>query len=106
MTGLADRDQEAAGGSIEDEASVLPGRALAQTREALHVPPHRTRIRLERLRRRVRLAGVLLRHLQSLHRRVDHCLTSRPEFLGLRPQEYEAIVGDVGIYGGAFSLTG
>ena len=31
--GLVDRGQEAAGGTIEGEAAVLPGGALTQTRE-------------------------------------------------------------------------
>jgi hypothetical protein len=42
---------------------------------------------------------VLSRQLQSLHRRIDHRRTIRSEFLGLCPQEHEAIVDDVSIQG-------
>jgi hypothetical protein len=61
------RGQEATGGAIKRESSVLPGRALTQTCEPLHVAPDRTGIRLVRFRQVVRLAGVLLRQLESLH---------------------------------------
>ena len=93
--GLVDRGQEAAGGAIEGEPAVLPGRALAQTREPLHVAPDRTGIRLERLCQRVRLCGLLLRQIESLHSRVNHRVTRRPELLGRGPQEDEAIVRGV-----------
>ena len=95
-----DRGQEAAGGAIEGEPSVLPGRALTQTREPLHVAPDRTGIRLVRFRQRVRLGGLLLRQLESLHGRVNDRVTRRPELLGRGPQEDEAIVRGVGVEGG------
>jgi hypothetical protein len=90
--GLVDRGQEAAGRAIESKAAVLPGRALTQTREPLHVAPDRTGIRLERFRQGERLCGLLLRQLESLDSRVNDRATRRPEFLGRSPQEYEAIV--------------
>ena len=95
-----DRGQEAAGGAIEGEAAVLPGCALTQSREPLHVAPDRTGIRLERFRQRVRLGGLLLRQLESLHSRVNDRVTRRPELLGRGPQEDEAIVRGVGVEGG------
>ena len=98
--GLVDRGQEATGGAIEGEPSVLPGRALAQTREPLHVAPDRAGIRLVRFRQRVRLGGLLLRQLESLHDRVDNRVTRRPELLGRSPQEDEAIVRGIGVQGG------
>ncbi len=61
-----DRGQEATGSAIEGEPSVLPGRALAQTCEPLHVAPDRAGIRLVCFRQVVRLSGVLLRQLKSL----------------------------------------
>ena len=96
-----DRGQEAAGGAIEGEPSVLPGRALAQSREPLHVAPDRTGIRLVCFRQFVRLGGLLLRQLQSLHDRIDDRVTRRPELLGRGPQEDEAIVRGVGVQGAA-----
>ena len=93
--GLVDRGQEAAGRAIESKAAVLPGRALTQTREPLHVAPDRTGIRLERFRQGVCLGGLLLRQLESLHGRVNDRVTGRPELLGRGPQEHEAIVRDV-----------
>src|SRR5438093_652596 len=50
-TRSVDRGQEAAGGAIEGEPSVLPGRALTQSREPLHVAPDRSGIRLVLFRR-------------------------------------------------------
>ena len=92
-----DRGQEAAGRAIESESAILPGCALTQTREPLHVAPDRTGIRLERFRQRVRLRGLLLRQLESLNSRVNNRVTRRPEFLGRGPQENEAIVRGVGV---------
>src|SRR4029077_11968548 len=40
--GSVDRGEEAAGGAIEREASVLPGRALTVSCQSLHVAPDRT----------------------------------------------------------------
>ena len=85
--GSVDRGQEAAGGAVERESSVLPGRALTQSRESLHVAPDRTGIRLVLFRERVRLGGVLLRHVMPLHDRFDDGFTSRTELLGRRPQD-------------------
>ena len=87
-----DRGQEATGGAIESEPSVLPGRALTETRQSLHVAPDGTGIRLELLRERVRLGGLLLRQIESLNGRLEHRVARRPEFLGRGPQEHGAIV--------------
>ena len=65
--GSVDRGQEAAGGAIESEPSILPGGALTQSRESLHVAPDGTGIRLVLFRECVRLRSVLLRHIMSLH---------------------------------------
>jgi hypothetical protein len=92
-----DRGQQAAGRAIESETAVLPGRALTQSREPLHVTPDRTGIRLERFCQRVRLGGLLLRQLKSLHGRVNNRVTRRTELLGRGPQEDEAIVRGVGV---------
>src|SRR3954468_19001816 len=59
--GSVDRGEEATGGAVEDEASVLPGCALTESRQSLHVAPDRTGIRLVLLREDVRLRGLLLR---------------------------------------------
>jgi hypothetical protein len=37
--GSVDRGQEATGGAIEGEASILPGRALTESGQPLHVTP-------------------------------------------------------------------
>ena len=92
-----DRGQEAAGRAIEGESAILPGCALAQTREPLHIAPDGAGIRLEHFRQRVRLCGLLLRQLESLNDRVNDRVTCRPEFLGRGPQEDEAIVRGVGV---------
>src|SRR5262249_54017493 len=47
--GSVNRRQEATCGAIEDESPVLPGRALTETRQPLHVAPDRTWIRFELL---------------------------------------------------------
>src|SRR5215471_16159064 len=99
--GSVDRRQEATCGAIEDESSILPGRALTETRQALHVAPDRTWIRLELLRKRVRLAGLLLRHIEPLHGRLDHRISRRSEFLGHRPKELRPIVRGVCVECGA-----
>src|SRR5687767_5042393 len=59
--GSVDRGQEATGGAIEHVPSVLPGCALTESCQSLHVAPDRTRVRLVRFRQRVRLGGLLLR---------------------------------------------
>src|SRR5207253_11101344 len=41
-TRSVDRGQEAAGGAIEGEPSVLPGRELTQSGETLHIAPDRS----------------------------------------------------------------
>src|SRR3990170_7223710 len=48
--GSVDRGEEATGGAIEDEAAVLPGCALAETCQPLHVAPDGAGIRLVRFR--------------------------------------------------------
>src|ERR1700736_3947116 len=72
VPGSVDRGEEATGSAIEAEPSVLPGCALTESGQSLHVAPHRTGIRLVLLRECVRLSGLLLRQIQSLHGRVDH----------------------------------
>src|ERR1700719_3281180 len=64
-TRSVNRGQEATGGAIEGEASVLPGRALTQSRESLHVAPDRSGIRLVLLGQCVRLSRLLLGQIQS-----------------------------------------
>src|SRR6185295_1344478 len=93
--GSVDRREEAACGAIEREPSVLPGRALTETRQSLHVTPDRPWIRLELLRERVRLGGLLLRYIESLNGRVEHRVASRPEFLRHGTQDSGAIVRGV-----------
>jgi hypothetical protein len=90
--GLVDRGQEATGGAIEGEPTILPGRALTQTREPLHVAPDRTRVRLVRFRQGVRLCGLLLRQFESLHGCINDGVACRPDFLPGGPQEHEAMV--------------
>src|SRR4051812_17063493 len=90
--GSVDRREEAACGAIERKPSVLPGRALTETRQSLHVTPDRTWICLELLRERVRLRGLLLRHIESLNGRVEHRVARRSEFLRHGTQDSGAIV--------------
>ena len=80
--GSVDRGQEATGGAVESEASILPGRALTQTRQPLHVAPEGAGVRLVLLRQRVRLGGVLLRQVESLHDRLEHRVPRGSELLG------------------------
>src|SRR5438034_7460124 len=80
--GLVNRGQQATGGAVEREASVLPRRALTQTCQPLHVAPKRTGIHLVLLRERVRLTRLLLRQIESPHSGVEHRVTRRTEFLG------------------------
>src|SRR5205814_3608421 len=95
--GSVDRRQEATCGAIEGEPSVLPGRALTESRQSLHVAPDGAWVRLELLRKCVRLAGLLLRHVKSLHGRVDYRVAGRSEFLGRRPENLGPIVSGVGV---------
>src|SRR6266581_4185400 len=57
--GSVDRGDEATGGAIEYVPTVLPGRALTESRQSLHVAPDGTGIRLVLLRQCVRLRGLL-----------------------------------------------
>src|SRR5256885_5624733 len=93
--GSVDRRQEATCGAIEGEPSVLPGRALAETRQSLHVAPEGAWIGLELLRECVRLAGLLLRHVESLNGRIEHRVARRSEFLGHCPKNLQPIVRGV-----------
>ena len=93
--GSVDRGQEATGGAVESEASILPGRALTETRQPLHVAPDGTGVRLVLLRQRVRLGGLLLRQIESLHSRVEHRVPRGSELLGSGPQEQGAVVRGV-----------
>src|SRR5262249_25046180 len=99
--GSVDRREEATCGAIEREPSVLPGRALTETRQSLHVAPDRTWIRLELLRKRVRLGGLLLRHIESLHGRVEHRVARQSELLRHCAQDSAAIVSGVRVECGA-----
>ena len=83
--GSVDRGEEATGGAIEREPSVLPGRALTESRQSLHVAPDGTGIRLVLLRQRVRLRGLLLRHIQSPNGRVEHRVARRLRAPGTWP---------------------
>src|SRR5262245_2644326 len=97
VTWSADRGEKTTGGAIQCEPSVLPGRLLAQSREPLDVAPHRTWIRFELIRQRVRLGGVLLRQIQPLHDRFEHRLTRRAEFLGCSPENHGTIESGIRI---------
>src|SRR2546430_15009652 len=94
-----DRGEEATGGAVEREASVLPGRALTESRQSLHVAPDRPGIRLVLFRERVRLTGVLLRQIESLHRRLEHRVARGTELLGYGSQEARLIGRGVGVEG-------
>src|SRR3954465_12224323 len=97
--GSVDRRQEATCGAIECESSILPGRALTESRQSLHVAPDGAWVRLELLRKCVRLAGLLLRHVKSLHGRVDYHVTGRSEFLSHCPKNLRPIVRGVCVEG-------
>ena len=87
-----DRGEQAAGRLIEREPRVLPGRALAESRQPLHVAPHRPRVRLERVRQAVRLERLLPRQVESRRRSLENLLARRAEFLAGGPQDPRAIV--------------
>src|SRR2546425_5155939 len=93
--GLVDRGQEATGGAIEGVSSILPGRPLTESRQSLDVTPHRTGIALLRLRQRVRLRGLLLRHFQSPNGHVDHCVPRASKLLGCGSQEKGSVMRSV-----------
>src|SRR4051812_33322942 len=93
--GSVDRREEATCGAIEHEPPVLPGRTLTETGQPLHVAPHGTWVRLELLRERVRLAGLLLRQIKPLNGRLDHRVARRPKLLGGCPKNLGAIVRGV-----------
>ena len=69
--------QKAAGGLVERESSVLPGRVLTESCQTLHVAPDRAWIRLVLLRQRVCLHGLLARQIESLHNRIKHRIARR-----------------------------
>jgi hypothetical protein len=96
---LVDRGQEATGCAIEREPCVLPGRALTESRQPLHIAPDGTWIRLMLLGQGVRLRGLLLRHVESLHDRIEYRVARRTELLGGGPQEEGAIGGRVRVEG-------
>src|SRR5689334_5499594 len=77
VTRSLDRFEQTAGGAIEREPRVLPGRSLTESCQSLHVAPDRTRIRLVLLRQSVGVERVLARQLESLRRRLDHRLAGR-----------------------------
>ena len=87
------RGQEATGGAIEGESSVLPGCALTQSRESLHEAPDRSGIRLVLLGQCIRLSGLLLRQIQSRRDRIEHRVARRTELLGDGPQDQGMIGG-------------
>ena len=99
--GSVDRGEEATGGAIEGESSVLPGRALTHSREPLHVAPDGARIRLVLLSHCVRLGGLLLRDVDSLHDRIDDRLLRLTEFPGGGPQDRGPLQVGIGVEGGA-----
>ena len=91
------RGQEAAGGAIDDVPSVLPGRALTESCQALHVAPDRTGIRLVFFRQRVRLGGLLLRDVDSPNGRFNHCVPCASKLLGCGSQEQGSVTRSVGV---------
>jgi len=92
-----DRGQEAAGGAIDDVSSVLPGSALTESRQSLHVAPYRTGIRLVFFRQPICLGGLLLRQIESPNGRLNHCFPIASEFLGCGSQEQGSIIRSVGV---------
>ena len=92
-----DRGQEATGSAIDDVSSVLPGSALTESCQSLHVAPDRTGIRFVLLRQRVRLGGLLLRQIESPNGRFDHCVPRRPKLLSSRSQKQGAVIRSVGV---------
>jgi hypothetical protein len=86
----------------------LPGRALTESRQPLHVAPRWTGIRLVLLRQCVRLRSLLLRHAQSPSGRVDHGVARRSKLLGCGPQEEGAIIRRLGgaLFDASVTCTG
>jgi hypothetical protein len=97
--GSVDRGEEAAGGAIQREAAVLPGRLLTESRQTLHVAPDRSRVGLVLLRQRERLGSRLVRQTEPLRHRHEHAVTCRRDLLGSGPQEHRPIVRGIGVEG-------
>src|SRR5437879_11606973 len=93
--GSVDRGQEATGGAVEGEASILPRRALTESRQPLHVAPDGAGIRLVLFRQRVRLSGLLLRQFESPQYRLEHRVPRIAQLLSRRPQEEGAVARGV-----------
>jgi hypothetical protein len=72
-----DRGDEATGSAVENKPSVLPWRALTESSQSLRIAPDRTWVRLVSFRQCVRLGGLLLRQIESLHNRLEHRITCR-----------------------------
>jgi hypothetical protein len=100
------RGEEATGGAVEGEPSVLPGGALTESGQSLRVAPQRPGIRLVRVRQRVRLGSLLLRYIQSLHDCLEDRVARWSEFLRHRSLEHGAIRGGVGVEGCAHAIQG
>ena len=58
-TESVDRGESSAGGSVEREPRVLPGRVLAESCQSLHVAPDGSRVRLVLFRQPIGVAGPL-----------------------------------------------
>ena len=99
-----DRGEKAAGSAIEGEPSVLPRGALTETGQSLRVAPDRPGIRLVLLRQRVRLGGLLVRQIKSLHDRLEHRVAIWPEFLARGAKNHGAVAGGVRVECGANAI--
>src|SRR5919198_2002672 len=102
--GSVNRSQEAAGGAVEGEALILPGRALTESCQSLHESPDRSRIRFEPFREPEGLGSLLLRQLQSRRGRIENLLAVCPKFMGGRPMNDGAIVREVRVESSAHGV--
>src|SRR5687768_14427652 len=87
VTRSLDRGEQSTGSAIEREPGVLPGRALTETCQSLHVAPDGPRIRLMLFRQSVGVGRLLPRQFESLDGCLDHLLAGGADLLGRGPQE-------------------
>jgi hypothetical protein len=78
LTRSVNRGQESARGTVEGEAMILPGCALTESCQSLHIAPDGPGIRLELLRQSVGVGGLIPRQLQSRRDRIEHLLARGP----------------------------
>jgi len=106
ITRSLDRGEQSTGGAIEREPGVLPGRALTETCQPLHVAPDGPRIRLVLFCQSVGVGRLLPRQLESLDGCLDHLLAGGAELLGRGPQKNRPVIRKRRVERGADGIEG